>query len=280
MIKKTLFADELMQGMQRELLPSMKKQGMTDLVKAAEYLHSAMEIFEEAGMTAKAEQILKILEKIAAKHDTKVRTMPSIKELMQAGVTLDDMKNVGSAFSRARVNTALRKLNYSDEEIQSFLGNKFMTAEEAQDLLREDAPYNKFMDWMSNPATPIDPRNPQAGEEISFQSLPVTGPGDTLSFKSMLSPQDSKPGKNELVFKSIAEDENEARKPRKPKDPTTVSDRHTHGLTSEKMVANLEGHGTMFNLADDGAADDLLDLDLNEAAVELLADEDDKTFED
>jgi len=173
MIKKSVFENDLIYGMQRELQAYEKKQGMNNLVKAAECLHAAVEIFEEAGMTAKADQVLKILEK-------------------------------------------------------------------------------------------------------------------------------------------IAQDSNDAHgKPHKPKNPTRVSDSHTKGLTPEKMVANLKGHGTVFNMADDGAAadnlddliqditdkggalnlafnvpdqdnaDDLLDLDINDADMEVFDNVDeDKTFEE
>ena len=65
MIKKSVFEEELIAGMQRELQAHDKKQGMENLVKAADYLHSAMDILEEAGLTAHADQILKILAKIA-----------------------------------------------------------------------------------------------------------------------------------------------------------------------------------------------------------------------
>lgn len=67
MIKKSVFEEELIVGMQRELQAHDKKQGMENLVKAADYLHSAMDILEEAGLTVHADQILKILTKIA--HD-------------------------------------------------------------------------------------------------------------------------------------------------------------------------------------------------------------------
>lgn len=38
---------------------------------------------------------------------------------------------------------------------------------------------------------------------------------------------------------------------KKPKDPKKISDRHTKGLTPEKMVKNLKNHGHPMNLADD-----------------------------
>lgn len=65
MIKKSVHEDELIAGMQRELQPFEKKAAVNNLVNAADYLNAAMEIFEEAGMTAKADQVLNILRKIA-----------------------------------------------------------------------------------------------------------------------------------------------------------------------------------------------------------------------
>jgi hypothetical protein len=56
-----------------------------------------------------------------------------------------------------------------------------------------------------------------------------------------------------------------------------VHDRHTNGLTPEKMTKNLSDHGMMLNLADDGAADDLLDADIDNLEV---SDNGDEIFED
>ena len=70
--------------------------------------------------------------------------------------------------------------------------------------------------------------------------------------------------------------------PPHPKNPANVSDRHTKGLTSEKMVANLKDHGSMFNMVDDGAADDLLNIDIDDKGLEVAEGENsyEKTFED
>jgi hypothetical protein len=94
---------------------------------------------------------------------------------------------------------------------------------------------------MSNPTKPVDPNNPQPGEELSIRSLPMTGPGDTISFQSMKPKAEPvAPGGESLEFKSIAQ-----------KKRSALTDRHTHGLTPEKEVENLKHHGTPFNMADD-----------------------------
>lgn len=58
------------------------------------------------------------------------------------------------------------------------------------------------------------------------------------------------------------------------------TDPHTKGLTPDKMVKNLLDHGTEFNMSDDGATA-LLDLDINDADLEVLEQEiSDMDFED
>ena len=79
------------------------------------------------------------------------------------------------------------------------------------------------------------------------------------------------------ILMKIATDTNDAKK---PKDPRHISDRHTKGLSSEKMVSNLKHHGTVFNMADDGKADDLLDLDMGDAGLQVSEDNETETFED
>jgi len=142
MIKKSVFEEELIHGMQRELQGFEKNASMNSLVDAANYLQAAMEIFEEAGLTAQADQLLSVLQKIA-----------------------------------------------EDE-------------------------------------------------------------------------QDAKKGKSH-----------------KSKDPRKFHDPHTEGLTSERMIENLKHHGIVFNLADDGKADTMLDVELADDNDLEVTDEH-KSFED
>lgn len=71
-------------------------------------------------------------------------------------------------------------------------------------------------------------------------------------------------------------------KKKKSKKPGKISDPHTKGLTPDKMVKNLLDHGTEFNMADVGEANDLLNLDINDADLEVLENEvlSDMDFED
>lgn len=177
MIKKSVHEDELIYGMQRELQPHDKKEAMNNLVKAADYLQAAMEIFEDSGLTAQSDKILNILVKIA-KEDKK--------------------------------------------------------KEHNQDTIEFTSLLNK---------------NPNKKHH---------SPEKHISFESMLS------------------DDQDAKKSKKgPSDP------HTKGLTPERMVENLKHHGIVFNMADDGKADDMLEADIND--VELEVEEphpSEKSFED
>jgi hypothetical protein len=182
-------------GMQRELQPHDKKQGVENLVQAAEYLHSALEIFEEAGMTVQANKVLKILAKIATDSN--------------------DAKHHKE---------------------------------------KKDPSYDKVMQWIENP-------NADEREEISYESIArqPSAPGDEISMTSALGKDKLEPSKDDLVFKSIM-DKNKA-------DDNAAKVKKFKAPSIEQMVANLKDHGTM--LADDGFADDLLNLDINDADLEV-----------
>ena len=242
-MKKTLL-DDLASGMHTELM----KQGSAkpNLVKAAECLHAALEILEKQGLTARADQVLKLLQKIAQTNDARsdVQKMPSMTAIMDAGMSqkwLERFK-AGDLRAVARFNKVLRGLGCSDHQIGNIIGkDKVMSEDTADALLDPNRSIGKFQDWMSDPTQPVDPRNPQPGETISLRSLPNTAPGDTISFQSMK--EKMPPSNDDLVFQSLAQ--------KKPSRPDRISNHHTKGLTSKKILKNLETHGTPFNLADD-----------------------------
>lgn len=208
MNKKNIFENELALGMDREMHSYAKKQGMKNLVKAAEYLNSAVDIFEEAGLKSNADKVLRILGKIAAEdlNDAKKHKKENVKNLA------------------------------TPQEDSEF--------------------YKKLLNWIQNPTTPVDPANVQPGEELQFKSLMHEKPiesGDEISFRSL-------------------RDENEAKQ---------KADKHTKGLTPEKMTKNLKHHGTVFNMVNDGNfAEDLLNIEINDEPLEVSENDLDKTFED
>lgn len=247
-MSKSLFEDELMSGMESQLRKQAAADKPAALSKAAECLHAALEIFEEHGMTARADQVLKLLQKLAQTNDarTDVMKMPTPKALMEAGLTQRDMHEFakGSPIAKAKFNLVLRGLGFSDHHIGNIIGKtNVMSEDDAKQIIDPNRSFSKIYDFMKDPTAPVDPMNPQPGEEIAIRSLPNTRPGDTISFQS--SAPKSEPGKGEaLEFKSLAQ-----------KKRSNLKDRHTGGLTSEKMTRNLKDHGHPMNLADDCAVD-------------------------
>lgn len=242
---KSLFEDELIAGMEKQL----RKQANGEkpgVAKAADCLHAALEIFEEQGMAARADQVLQLLQKLAQSNEARdVQQMPSVHKLMEAGLTQRDMHEFakGSPIAKAKFNLILRQLGYSDHQIGKFIGpTNVMSEDDAKQVMDPNRSFSKIYDWMQDPGKPVDPRNPQPGEEFSIKSLPNTQPGDTLSFESAKpKPREVGPAEEALEFKSMAQKKS--------------YDTHTKGLTPEKEIENLKHHGTMFNMADDGGID-------------------------
>lgn len=224
------FEDELMQGMQQEL----RKQASAeepDLVHAAECLHAALEIFEGAGLQARADDILNILQKIA-QHTTKqkpIQNLPSLQKLMEAGLTQKDLKEFseGNPTAKAKLNMVLRGMGYGDHEIAKFIGHKNVVSEsDARELLDPNRALGKMWKWMQDPTSPTEEgKSPDPGDVIEFTSI-------------------AQPGK--------------------------IHDPHTQGLTPDKEVKNLLHHGTVFNMGPNDADDQLLDVDLAEDSLEVF----------
>ena len=216
MIKTSDFEAELAAGMHSELLKQASAE-QPKFAKAAECLHAALEIFESAGMTDRADQVLKVLQKIAQSNPYKqVHQIPSITQLMQAGMTQRDMQEFskGSPIAKAKLNLVLRGLGLGEHQIGKLIGkHNVMSEEDAKAVLDPSAATGKIWEWIKNPNAPIDQSNVR--------------PGETLDFKSLAQKKSPK------------------------------IDHATKGLTPEKMVANLKHHGTEFNMADQGCAVDI-----------------------
>ena len=236
MIKKSVFEQELMTGMQHQL----RKQASTetpDLVKAGECLHAAMEILEEAGLQAKADQVFNILRKIAGDAPVKA---PTLQEIMRMGLTKSDLEAFkrGEHGAKTKFNAILRVMGYGEPEIARFIGKHNVVPE------HEVKSYIKFMGWMKNPDMPVE-NDPTIPKEISMTSLPQLPEDDEGSIPPP-------PGES-FKMRSIA-----GRPSKKPDTthPGLPHNGHTKNLTPQKMIENLKHHGTVFNMADDG-----LDID-------------------
>lgn len=161
-----------MDGMEKEL----RKQASSEtpvLVKAAECLHAALEIFEEKGMKARADQVLQILEKLAQSERTKViEKMPSIQKLMESGLTQRDMHEFakGSPIAKAKFNMILRGLGLSEHQIAKFIGpGNVMSEEDARDYLDPNRGFGKIWENIQDPfKQPSDREEVKPGEFLDF----------------------------------------------------------------------------------------------------------------
>lgn len=171
---KKSFEDELMTGMQQELV-KQASGGTPDLSKAAECLHAALEIFEEQGLSARADQLTGVLLKIAQTHKSKpVQKLPSMHSLMQAGLTQRDLLEFskGSPIAKAKFNLALRHMGMSEHEIGKLIGpTNVMSEKDALALIDPNRSFGKIFEWMQDPTAPVDPANPQPGESLEFKSI-------------------------------------------------------------------------------------------------------------
>lgn len=166
MIKKGVFENDLIAGMQQELRKQASGQP-PDLVKAGKCLHAALEILEEAGLHTKADQVLSVLSKIAAEHPSKhIQKMPTLQMLMEHGLTPEDMKAFGRGDKGAiaKMNAVLRKMSFGDAEIAQLIGKHNVVPE------HEAKTYEKFMGWMQDP-TQVDEGPVQPGQTVDIRSL-------------------------------------------------------------------------------------------------------------
>lgn len=252
MIKKSVFENDLIAGMQRELQSHDKKVAMANLDKAGGYLLAALEIFEEAGLNAQAEKVLSILEKIAVTSKTRpVEEVPNLQVFFDSGkFTPEDMKKAmgGDTEALAKINVGLHEHGLSDHKVAKFMGKNYIPYQMAKKMLEE---------------------------------------GHLSGLRALLQPSVPAPASKEMGDQEIgtrnASDDQDARgKPNKPKNPTKVHDPHIPKST-EQAVRGLKEYGIPFvNLSDDGKADTLLEVELSDDnnLEEVAHDPADKSFED
>ena len=168
---KKLFEDELMKGMQQELV-KQASGGTPDLSKAAECLHAALEIFEEQGLSARADQLTNVLLKIAQTHKSKpVQQLPSMHSLMQAGLTQRDLHAFarGNPIAKAKFNLVMRSMGMSEHEIGRLLGpTNVMSEEKAREVINPNA--FQMTSLLHGPSEDVPEAGPEA-EALEFKSI-------------------------------------------------------------------------------------------------------------
>ena len=209
MIKQSVFKDELIAGMQRKLAEQYVTPEINDLPKAAEYLQSAMDLFEDIGMTNKAEQVLDILKKLAA------IPMPTLEglenfikrydlKLSDLNVLMEPTTHRNGPLKAKVMKIFMKPMGLSRRDIMGFYGNK-------AHLLSDPQIEHYSKTTSVEEATKAYPTM----QEAKLHESPNFNPG------------------LEFPIKSIAE---------------AIKDWRTQGLTSEQMIKNLLDHGTEFNM--------------------------------
>ena len=118
MIKKSVFEDEIIAGMQRKLAENDVEEGMFSLIKAVDYINSAVDILEEQGMQTKADQLLYILLKIAEKHQKKPTDLRKIQDKHKPRNSEEMIKNLlhhGTVFNMSDDGAVVHDDSSSDD---------------------------------------------------------------------------------------------------------------------------------------------------------------------
>lgn len=73
MIKKSVFEEELISGMQKRLAKIDLEENINSLSKAVDYINSAIDIFDQNKMYSKSDKLLSLLLKVAEKIQPKLK---------------------------------------------------------------------------------------------------------------------------------------------------------------------------------------------------------------
>ncbi len=139
--------------------------------------------------------------------------------------------------SKFRIASLLNKdvENLTEEDFQTILGDNYLT--------EQDAAKHLFFE-------------PRQRKNVNFSTKDYYKIPDLSQFSEAI--ERSFPTESQQALASVQYYLNKLAKKRKPKNPTKVSDSYTKNLTSKKMIKNLKGHGTVFNMPDINMADDIL----------------------
>lgn len=147
MFKSSSFEEEIYRSMEKQLVSSQLEEthGFNKLAKAADYLHAAAEIFEQAGMIQEATEITKVLQSMAT--DQLSAETFSVSDL--AGLDEKDLHNIlemstpaqlfhiakkvssvskGESSIMDEVKSSLKEMDLSDPEVRNKMVSKIMSA--------------------------------------------------------------------------------------------------------------------------------------------------------
>lgn len=240
---KSVFESELVDGMHKGLIKQANNQEVDNLTQAVDYLNSAIDIFENQGLTIQADKVLNLLVKIANRKNTNVQKLLSFQPLKNY---LKELK-----FPETYFDILLK---------ESFINKNSKMLHELKRLMYQVPEYKGNEDQIN---AMIDSAYKEIEEDYPvFEMRSLMQP----EFKNITMPPTNDPS---FTLTSIG---------KKHKRQDNIMNSHTKNLTPEKMIENLKHHGTMFDMVDLSFDDDLdLDIDdnLNIDEVQFL-----ETFED
>ena len=112
MIKKSVFEDEIIANMERELVEGDKLQAINNFDKAIDSLHAAVEIFESHGLYSQADKVLNIMKRFSQSQVTHDKATHNLTpEKMVA-----NLKNHGTEFNMTDDHQIDDLLNLDIEE--------------------------------------------------------------------------------------------------------------------------------------------------------------------
>lgn len=120
MIKKSLFAEELATSMHKQLVKQATHKEYNNLEKAADYLNSAAEIFEDIGMIKCADGVLSILEKIANDRHTKGLTSDKMVSNLKHHGTMFNLTDDKNLLDSSVKDTLEVSDNITEKELDDF----------------------------------------------------------------------------------------------------------------------------------------------------------------
>lgn len=103
----------LLLGMHSEMM-KLGSSKVPNLMQASEALQGALEIFEQAGLSKQADQILQVLERLgkSAVNQRQSIYQPTVRDLMEAGITQREINEAkrGNLLATAKINVIIGKL--------------------------------------------------------------------------------------------------------------------------------------------------------------------------
>jgi hypothetical protein len=161
MFVKKSFADEVFESMERLLVEgavNKHAEEQSRIVKAADFLNAAAEIFDDVGLVSQAEATTMLIESLAKKKDKKTKkTAPKKKEMTPAEM-VENLRTKGWAFDT----------NDAGDQNCVMCGAKKQDVNQAHDNMgfEDELDFNEFEDRLHGHHQPEMPKEEE--NEVSL----------------------------------------------------------------------------------------------------------------